>query len=496
MMVAANILLIVLAVGVPLLIGWRMRGRWRIRALILWVLSPLIVLLAMAAIEMASRPTETELRNVLLGLGIIASVAAVPWLLACGAGFAIGAVLRQRRAVPQPVSAAWQPAAPVGVPVPAVALQPPSGWRPAHVGMARDGLVLDGLDVWALPWRPEGHPPVLLPHPAHPQQMHHFDIYSIDDGRAATHFAASELSGGVWGFYRWIVPADAPEGRSADGSLIYTHDHGPIIAGRPDAVGPTATLRDARTGAVLFDGRGWRESRVVPQEDGSLLLVLDRYGGRRLFGMDPVGRVFRDLDHPGGAWPLDRLAGAAAAALQEGSTPRGGAIERHLAPDGSVLVELEVVEWFNTHWVQTPRVIEPASGRVLIDLWGTDWDAVPSFPRARAVRLALRGYRSGARLAVTLDLAEDRYAIEGGGTGAIAALAGRLAEEAQMPPVELGPPGRPKVTARSLGVMLLILAGAAIAIAGATLATLRFAPEPPQHLDRVPPMPPGVKGGR
>jgi hypothetical protein len=34
----------------------------------------------------------------------------------------------------------------------------------------------------------------------------------------------------------------------------------------------------------------------------------------------------------------------------------------------------------HTHWVNSPRVTEIATGRVLLDLWGTDWDAFVNFP--------------------------------------------------------------------------------------------------------------------
>ena len=55
-----------------------------------------------------------------------------------------------------------------------------------------------------------------------------------------------------------------------------------------------------------------------------------------------------------------------------------------LSPDGSIRVELAAVEWSNTHWVARPGVIEVASGRILLDLWGTDWDAGGRF-RSSAV---------------------------------------------------------------------------------------------------------------
>ena len=47
-------------------------------------------------------------------------------------------------------------------------------------------------------------------------------------------------------------------------------------------------------------------------------------------------------------------------------------------------------------------------------------------------------------------------------------------------------------SARSYVVALLILAGALVAIAAATVIVEHFRPRPVQHLDKVPPMPPGV----
>lgn len=84
---------------------------------------------------------------------------------------------------------------------------------------------------------------------------------------------------------------------------------------------------------------------------------------------------------------------------------------QEISPDGSIRVDLDVQEWSNSHWVNSPRVIETATGRVLLDLWGTDWDATVSFPSARKVYLFLRRYRRGGVLAVDLDLARETYRI-------------------------------------------------------------------------------------
>jgi hypothetical protein len=193
-------ILLSLALGVPVLIGRFAPPRWRWLVIGLWVLAPLLVLLAMAGLEFRpGQASAADRDGLLFGLLLIGSFTALPWLIACALGFAAG-LIWWGRATRAPESSA--PA------VPSVQSPMPSGgWQAVHVGFEQDGLVIDGLPVWTLPWRGEGAT-VHLAHPAHPGQLHAFDIYRIDDGRFAVRFAATELSNGVWGFYRW---ADAPE---------------------------------------------------------------------------------------------------------------------------------------------------------------------------------------------------------------------------------------------------------------------------------------------
>ena len=74
-------------------------------------------------------------------------------------------------------------------------------WRCVHVGIEGDGLKLGGLEVWKHNWRSTGEPHLNLPHPSYRNQTHRFHIYEIEDAGYSVHFAASELSNGVWGFY-------------------------------------------------------------------------------------------------------------------------------------------------------------------------------------------------------------------------------------------------------------------------------------------------------
>jgi hypothetical protein len=175
-------------------------------------------------------------------------------------------------------------------------------------------------------------------------------------------------------------------------------------------------------------------------------------------------------------------------------------IDRLIAPDGSLLVELNWVEWFNTHWVRSPRVTEIATGRLLLDLWGTDWDADVGFPRERSVRLGFRRYHLGGALAAEIYLDQDRYTIDEGpgGTshGPLTELASALEAAsrraaAAMPPKLVIPPARS--SAKSYVIVAVILIGALIAIAVATFTAEHFRPRPVQQLDQIPPMPPPIR---
>ncbi len=161
--------------------------------------------------------------------------------------------------------------------------------------------------------------------------------------------------------------------------------------------------------------------------------------------------------------------------------------ERRIAPDGSLLVGLAASEMANTHWVLAPRLTALATGRVLLDLRGEDWDAAVAFPGPQRLRLALRRYRGG-HCSVEINAATLRFRIEGGAEGPVEDLPRALNEATRR--AAAAAPARPVIRPRPrYGTAALILLAAALAIGGATLARLSLNPEPPRPLDTVPPMP-------
>jgi hypothetical protein len=495
---AVWLLILAVAAAIPLLIAALVPRRGLAAAILLWLFAPLIVYFALIAIEIVGRPAAIgELGNAFYGLALIGPLVIIPWLILCALGFGIGSMLRKRSPAPAPPAAppVAPPAAPVAAPRPAVRSTAP--WRVAHIGFEKDGFRLNGLDVWALPWRKVDAPPVELPHPAYPDQRHFYDVYEV--GLGAVRFAAGEVSNGVWGFYAFDPLDDVPVGLSADGSLRFVHDLGDLIGGRYDAVAPIARIEDVASGVMLFDGAAWASGRVIPQADGSLALLLRHYDRDTLFRIAPGDKTFINVAENGPALPLSQLAAAADEAHRASSDQRYRYIGRRLAPDGSLRVELEVAEWANSHWVNAPLVIEIATGRTLLDLWGTDWDAGVSFPRGAGLRLDFRRYHHGGHLIAEIDLAADRFTIieplraDATTTGPLDALPAAL-EEASRRASAAAHAARPAPVApgeRSGGLhpFLLVLGGAVLLLGAIAFLAWRFTPEPVQQLTPLPKMP-------
>jgi hypothetical protein len=210
------------------------------------------------------------------------------------------------------------------------------------------------------------------------------------------------------------VPISSPvqpvmEGVSANGNLRYEHRQGEFINGRYDSVSLCAVLIDAATGQTLVDCAGWAGSEIAAQPDGSLFLHLRQNQFEWLFRIDSQTKSFRDLGAGGGDKPLSALAQAVKEAWHAPHTSPPQ--YRHISRDGTIRVDLASQEWANGNWVNAPRVIEIASGRVLLDLWGTDWDATVFFREVGRVRLDCRRAHLGGGLSVVLDVARGCYQI-------------------------------------------------------------------------------------
>lgn len=83
----------------------------------------------------------------------------------------------------------------------------------------------------------------------------------------------------------------------------------------------------------------------------------------------------------------------------------------HTSPDGTIRVEILAAEWRNSLWVNAPRVVETETGNVLLNLWGTNWDATVSWPEAGIARLDLRRFDLAGACAVLINPGAGCYTI-------------------------------------------------------------------------------------
>jgi len=288
-------------------------------------------------------------------------------------------------------------------------------------------------------------------------------------------------------------------GTSADGSLRFENRYTGDAGGRMADLAPTAWIWDTVTGETLAEGTAWMWSQVTPQPDGTLLLAMRHYNRDALFRLDPATRTFRTLGERRPDESLGQLAAAIDRAHKASMDKANAYMGLRLAPDDSLRVELVAVEWSNSHWVNSPRVIEVATGRVLLDLWGTDWDGVASFPRERCVSLGLRRYRSRIALRAVLDLASDSFTIDGQdpwppSLGPLANIAPALEAASRLAVASPTPHGAHhraprRIGSRQLVVTLLILIGALATIGALSFVAVRLHPEPPRKLTPLPKMP-------
>lgn len=419
--------------------------------------------------------TTISLDNAILGFSLISAIAIIPWLIACAVGFAVGfglrAIFRRGGAATSPAAptraaqasdaapltgsslppSVFQPAdvvppsplagtslsaplprtapsVPLAVPPPpaaesqlsseALATQPDGAirydgadWEMAHIGFSGDGLRIGGRNVWAEAWTHVDTAPLQLPHPAHTGDLHRFTVQTIGEGPTAARFAVSELSNGVYGFYVARGAAIPVSALSGDGTLRYEKRYSTDPETKGLSPEGWAVLTDFATGQVLVDCQAWPSSRVEGKANGSLFLWLTQDDGETLIRIDPADRSFRNQGQAGADQPLAELAAYVDALRQSRAGQPPGYTNRRISPDGTIRIELEAVEWGNSHWVYSPRVIDIASCEVVLDLWGSDWDATMFYPGTRRVRLDFRRYHFSGDLTIELDLADGLYRI-------------------------------------------------------------------------------------
>lgn len=186
-------------------------------------------------------------------------------------------------------------------------------------------------------------------------------------------------------------------------------------------VGRWALLSDARTGAIQLDLSAVHDSRVELAADGTVLVRLDQGRNAALLRIDPAARSFRNLGRDdAAAQPLGELSEAVAAELEAMRVAPGR--ERSFSPDGAIRVDFTIETGLMSRETRSPRVVETATGRILLDL-PPDWDAHILWEEGGAFLMHLRRCSKQGYLTVSVDpragvyrIAQDDdrpYAIEG-----------------------------------------------------------------------------------
>lgn len=83
--------------------------------------------------------------------------------------------------------------------------------------------------------------------------------------------------------------------------------------------------------------------------------------------------------------------------------------DTRLSPDQTIKLELLISEWSPSLWIHAPRLTEIATGHLLLDLWGTSWDAEAAWVGSSGLRLDLRRYDQGGVLTVLIDFTAGTY---------------------------------------------------------------------------------------
>ena len=199
-------------------------------------------------------------------------------------------------------------------------------------------------------------------------------------------------------------------GSSADGRLRFEHRRSEADPDPRAGDERRAFLFDAGTGEALAEGTDWDWSEITLQEDGALFLRLIHRSSDALFRITAGSRSFSDWGVRGPERPLAELAAAIAAERSRLGDFRTNPGYRFISRYGTMRVDMQTMEWSNSHWVNAPRVVDLLTGGPVLDLWGSDWDSgVPAFTAGRKVLLSLRRHRGGATANVELDLERSAF---------------------------------------------------------------------------------------
>ena len=85
--------------------------------------------------------------------------------------------------------------------------------------------------------------------------------------------------------------------------------------------------------------------------------------------------------------------------------------DTQMSPDGCIWVEWQATEWRMSHTSRAPRLTETGTDRLLLDLWGADWDASLTWLDAGVVQLDLRRYTQEGHCTVLLDAHAGQWRI-------------------------------------------------------------------------------------
>lgn len=85
--------------------------------------------------------------------------------------------------------------------------------------------------------------------------------------------------------------------------------------------------------------------------------------------------------------------------------------DTRLSPDQTIRLDLLINEWSPSLWTHAPRVTEVATGRIMLDLWGTSWDADAAWIGTSGLRLDMRRYDRSGAFTILIDFAYNSFRI-------------------------------------------------------------------------------------